>query len=225
MLHIQTIKNKLFLYTKNQGGTQMTQIGEKIKNARNEKGLTQQEVADKLHISRTTISSWENARTLPDINYLILLSEIYELSLDELIKGDQHIMKKIKEDTNVENSNKKIIGALLIWGLVYASFFLITKLFNIPQLTDPFINGLFFLIATGIGLFFLIKNKERLLSRIQVTHITKVLILILVAVIVYSISSFMNQLIMIDWQQKTIKVLATFVVAVIGTFLFRTPKK
>ena len=225
MLHLQTMKTDNFSYTEIEGGPRMSTIGDKLKKARNEKNLTQQEVAEKLHISRTTISSWENARTLPDINYLILLSEIYELSLDELIKGDQHMMNKIKEDTDVVKSNKKLIGIVILWSLFYAGIFLLTKLIGTPKLTDPFINSLFFLIAIGIGVFYLLKNRTHLFNKISTQLITKIIVITLVGIIVYSISTFLNQLINTEWQQKVIKVLATFIIAISGFQLFKQDKK
>lgn len=59
--------------------------------------MTQEEVAEKIHVSRQTISNWENGRNLPDINSLILISEIYAISLDELMKGDPKMVKKLDE--------------------------------------------------------------------------------------------------------------------------------
>ena len=56
-----------------------------LKQKRNELQLTQEEVAEKIHVSRQTISNWENGRNLPDLSSLILISDIYAVSLDELI--------------------------------------------------------------------------------------------------------------------------------------------
>lgn len=73
-------------------------IGEQLKKFRAQNELTQEDVANKLHVSRATISSWETGRTFPDIEKLIYLSELYEVSLDELVKGDPVIMENIKKD-------------------------------------------------------------------------------------------------------------------------------
>ena len=64
-------------------------IEDKIKNARIQKGYTQEQVAENLLVSRQTISNWENGKSLPDIISIIRMSELYELSLDELMKGDK----------------------------------------------------------------------------------------------------------------------------------------
>ena len=84
-------------------------IGEKLRDARNQKGLTQEEVADEIHVSRQTISNWENNRSYPDIISVILLSDLYQMSLDVLLKGDKDMIEHLNESTNIVNSNKKLI--------------------------------------------------------------------------------------------------------------------
>lgn len=64
------------------------QLGAQLKSARQKLGVTQEIVAVELHVSRQTISSWENERSYPDIASLIALSDYYQLSLDELLKED-----------------------------------------------------------------------------------------------------------------------------------------
>ena len=69
-------------------------IANQLKTFRSSKQISQDELADIIHVSRQTISSWENNRSYPDIHSLILLSEFYEVSLDELVKGDITMMKE-----------------------------------------------------------------------------------------------------------------------------------
>lgn len=76
-------------------------IGDILKERRKELNLTQQQVADNLHISRQTISNWENEKSFPDIFMLIELSLLFDLSLDYMIKGDKKLMKKIKDDATL----------------------------------------------------------------------------------------------------------------------------
>lgn len=59
-------------------------IADKIKNARIQKEYTQEQAAENLFVSRQTISNWENGKSLPDILSIIRMSELYELSIDEL---------------------------------------------------------------------------------------------------------------------------------------------
>lgn len=84
-------------------------IGEKIKNAREEHKLTQTQVAENLMVSRQTISSWENGKSLPDILSVIRMSELYQISLDELLKGDKAMMEKIEKDAEIRKTVTKIV--------------------------------------------------------------------------------------------------------------------
>ena len=65
------------------------EIGSRLKNARSEHGLTQEQVAEELGVSRQSISNWENNRSYPDIVSVIKLSDLYSISLDELLKEDK----------------------------------------------------------------------------------------------------------------------------------------
>ena len=70
------------------------ELGKQIKKYRNEKELSQTALAERVFVSRQTISNWENDKSYPDIKSLVLLSEIFEISLDQLIKGDVEIMRE-----------------------------------------------------------------------------------------------------------------------------------
>lgn len=58
------------------------EISERLKQARITRGMTQKQVAERVMVSRVTLSHWENGKTLPDIASLISLSDIYQISLD-----------------------------------------------------------------------------------------------------------------------------------------------
>lgn len=90
------------------------EIGKKLKNARMEAGLTQEKAAEEIEVSRQTISNWENEKSYPDIISVIALSDLYSVSLDELLKGDQKMAEHLEESTNVVKSNKKLTGAILL---------------------------------------------------------------------------------------------------------------
>ena len=90
------------------------EIGKKLKNARIEAGLTQEKAAEKIDVSRQTISNWENEKSYPDIISVIALSDLYSVSLDELLKGDQKMAEYLEESTNIVKSNKKLTGAILL---------------------------------------------------------------------------------------------------------------
>lgn len=70
------------------------ELGKQIKKYRSELGLSQETLADRIYVSRQTISNWENDKNYPDINSLLRLSEVFQVSIDNLIKGDVEKMKE-----------------------------------------------------------------------------------------------------------------------------------
>lgn len=95
-------------------------ISQRIKNCRIERQLIQEEVAEKLFVSRQTISNWETGKTSPDIESLISLSNLYEISLDQLIKEDPKFQKRIKIKSHYDSF---IMGFGAI--LVFIGFFIL----------------------------------------------------------------------------------------------------
>lgn len=89
------------------------EIGKQLKEARMKSHLTQEMVSEKLNVSRQTISNWENEKSYPDIINIIELSNLYSVSLDELIKGDERMIEHLEESTNIVRSSKQLIGAIL----------------------------------------------------------------------------------------------------------------
>ena len=90
------------------------EIGKKLKEERLNKDLTQEVIAEKLNVSRQTISNWENEKTYPDIISVIELSNLYSISLDDLLKGDDEMMEHLQESTNVVKSNQKLLRAIIL---------------------------------------------------------------------------------------------------------------
>jgi len=104
--------------------------------------LSQEELAEKVYVTRQTISNWENNKNYPDIHSLLLLSSLFNISLDQLIKGDINIMKEEINKTELKKFNRYgtiftlllillIISAVpliaflsyygwIIWGLLFA---------------------------------------------------------------------------------------------------------
>jgi len=90
------------------------EIKEKIKHYRKEKKWTQKELSEQLNVSDKTISSWETGRTYPDLDSLIELADLFEISLDELIIGDKKMIKTLDEKIKRGNYVLPIATASLI---------------------------------------------------------------------------------------------------------------
>lgn len=77
------------------------EIGNQIKKYRIEKNLSQDELAQQIYVSRQTISNWETGKNYPDVKSLLLLSTLFHVTLDILIKGD---LQEMKEKVNYEKT-------------------------------------------------------------------------------------------------------------------------
>ena len=102
------------------------EIEKKLKDIREKAGLTQEQLAEAIMVSRQTISNWENGKSLPDIISIIKLSELYKISVDELLKGDLKMQEKIKKDVNIAETNKKVILVTTIITLISLAIYLVS---------------------------------------------------------------------------------------------------
>lgn len=100
------------------------EISERLKQARTVSGMTQEQVAQNIMVSRVTLSHWENGKTLPDIASLISLSDLYQISLDELLKGDPKMTEKVKKDAKDLKSNKRLILITAIFCIVVMAVYI-----------------------------------------------------------------------------------------------------
>lgn len=102
--------------------------------------LSQEELAERVYVTRQTISNWETGKSYPDIHSLLLLSTLFNISLDQLIKGDLEIMK--------EEVSKKEIREFNFYGGIF-SILLIGTTVTVAPLA-------YFLGIYGIGITFVL---------------------------------------------------------------------
>ena len=121
-----------------QGGEEM-ELGKQIKKHRQEVQLSQEELAERVYVSRQTISNWENDKSYPDVNSLVLLSETFQISLDNLIKGDIEVMKDVIQKEEIEKMNR--------YGKIYTIMLIATAVSAVPLFM---LLGVWALIPWGI---------------------------------------------------------------------------
>ena len=100
------------------------ELGKQIKMHRQELHLSQEELSNRIYVSRQTVSNWENDKSYPDVNSLVLLSEIFQISLDNLIKGDIEVMKDVIQKEEIEKMNR--------YGKTYAIMLIATAVSAVP---------------------------------------------------------------------------------------------
>jgi len=93
-------------------------ISEEIKKQRLKHNWTQEQLAEILNVSRSTISSWEVGRNYPDLETIVAISDLFEVSLDDLLRGDKKMLGQITDDTKVRKSQTKKIYFLLLGVII-----------------------------------------------------------------------------------------------------------
>jgi transcriptional regulator with XRE-family HTH domain len=137
-------------------------IGDKIKNAREENKLTQTQASESLMVSRQTISSWENGKSLPDILSVIRMSDLYQMSLDELLKGDKAMMEKFEKEAEIEKVERKLIKYAFIGIFIWVAILILHLFFDGNQVID-FLYGATPGLLLGLTLlsFILYLDKQK----------------------------------------------------------------
>ena len=98
------------------------ELSKTIKRLRTEKGWSQEILAEKAYVSRQTISNWETEKNYPDVHSLLILSDLFGVSLDELIKGDVETMKNTIHNKDASALKRAqwcgVIGLFLLMAVV-----------------------------------------------------------------------------------------------------------
>lgn len=128
-------------------------IGSKIKTLRLSKSMTQEQLAKALHVSAQAVSKWENGKSYPDIHSLLLLSALFDVSLDQLIKGDLETMKQEVNAADVKAMNRD--------GIIYAILLAATIILPAPLLKWFGLYGLIpALLIWGAAMYFALRLER-----------------------------------------------------------------
>ena len=128
-------------------------IGSKIKTLRLSKSMTQEQLAKALHVSAQAVSKWENGKSYPDIHSLLLLSALFDVSLDQLIKGDLETMKQEVNAADVRAMNRD--------GIIYAILLAATIILPAPLLKWFGLYGLIpELLIWGAAMYFALRLER-----------------------------------------------------------------
>lgn len=137
----------------NQKGGAHLELHSQIKKYRTEMNLSQEELAEKIYVTRQSISNWENNKNYPDIRSLLLLSSLFNVSLDQLIKGDIKIMKEEINRNELDKFNRD--------GAIFTILLILTAISIVPLTIFLGYYGL--LIAAvlwGISMFYAFRIEK-----------------------------------------------------------------
>ncbi|WP_300123056.1 helix-turn-helix domain-containing protein [uncultured Enterococcus sp.] len=86
------------------------ELANNLKYYREKAGFTQEQVANELRVTRQSISRWENGKSYPDLDNLVLISELYQVSIDHLIKENEELFKKIDQNAQeIQDKKQKLV--------------------------------------------------------------------------------------------------------------------
>lgn len=189
-------------------------LGEKLLKLRKKKGLSQEEVADILHVTRQTVSKWETDQSMPDFDKVVPICNLYEISTEELFHNEVSTSREV-EEVSMENTatyqnynHKKALFTTVAVMLYILSVVVI--IFFSTVLRSPIVGVcvFFIVIAVATGLLIYIemtkpltneKKKEKVLTREDKLYkrITSVLALFVLAI--YLIVSFLTMAWGVTW--------------------------
>ena len=189
-------------------------LGEKLLKLRKKKGLSQEEVADILHVTRQTVSKWETDQSMPDFDKVVPICNLYEISTEELFHNEVSTSREV-EEVSMENTatyqnynHKKALFTTVAVMLYILSVVVI--IFFSTVLRSPIVGVcvFFIVIAVATGLLIYIemtkpltneKKKEKVLTREDRLYkrITSVLALFVLAI--YLIVSFLTMAWGVTW--------------------------
>ena len=180
-------------------------IGEKLYELRKEKHMSQEEVAEKLDVTRQTISKWETNMSTPDFDKIKPLCDLYEITADELLTGEKKEKPEIQETKqNVTQERAKGIAA----GVLFYFIAIVWIMISVPVLfLNPVLSSAIFILLCGIATYKIIytcmvykqekpkeeeKEKNPIIKRINN-------ILDIIFFIIYMIISFKTMAWHITW--------------------------
>lgn len=176
-------------------------LGEKLLELRKEKHLSQEEVADRLNVSRQTVSKWETNVSTPDFDKIVPICELFEISTNELLTGAKDEKENVIIDDNRQKKAKGIGVGVLTYFIAIVWIMITIPVFNINPIVS---TGVFLLIcglATAIIIYTCISYKE---NKKEVSEENKLIkkidgIVSMITLVIYLLISFLTMAWYITW--------------------------
>ena len=200
------------------------EIGKRIKDARQKNNITQESLAEQLGISRQTVSSWETGKSYPDIVSVIKMSDIFNISLDKMLKEDKKLVNNMQEKMDTVKSNKSIVFTILFAIIFFGGIYLIQIFIDIPKVNNLFFNiGVMIVFIVGV-LTYLFSNVyvgKFLNQKTSNKSILKTFIVMLVIVPLFFIFPFIENFTTVGWQVFVARIGIIIILAVICLLIFK----
>lgn len=200
------------------------EISKCIKDARQNNNISQESLAEQLGVSRQTVSSWETGKSYPDIVSVIKMSDIFNISLDKMLKEDKNLVNNIQEKMDTVKSNKSIVFTILFAIIIFGGMHLIQTFVDIPKIDNLYLN-IGVLIAFIIGvLTYLFSNVyvgKFLNQKTSNKSILKTIIVMLVIVSLFFIFPLIEDFTTVSWQVFIARVGIIAIFVFLCMFIFK----
>ena len=173
------------------------EFNEKLQELRKNKGLTQEELAEALYVSRTAVSKWEMGRGYPNIDSLKAIAKLFSVTIDELLSGDELLTIASEDNKQKEKRVRDLVYGLLdfsIISLLFLPFF--------GERTSEGIRAVSLLFLSGVSLY------------LRITYIVFVALMALFGILTLALQNF-NQTF---WVQNKDKI--SLILNIVGALIF-----
>ncbi len=200
------------------------EISKCIKDSRQKNNISQESLAEQLNVSRQTISSWETGKSYPDIVSVIKMSDIFNISLDKMLKEDTKLINNMQEKMDSVNSNQFIVFTMVFALILFGGMYLIHTYIDIPKISDLFSNIIvltIFVVGTVIYLLSNIQVGKFLNQKTSNKTIIKTIIVILVVFGLFFIFPLLEKIITIGWQLFIARITIIAILIIFSFFIFK----
>jgi transcriptional regulator with XRE-family HTH domain len=173
------------------------EFNEKLQELRKNKGLTQEELAEALYVSRTAVSKWEMGRGYPNIDSLKAIAKLFSVTIDELLSGDELLTIASEDNKQKEKRVRDLVYGLLDFSII--------SLFFLPffgERTSEGIRAVSLLFLSGVSLY------------LRITYIVFVALMALFGILTLALQNF-NQTF---WVQNKDKI--SLILNIVGALIF-----
>ena len=137
------------------------EVSKRIREERERKGISQEELARQIFVSRQTVSNWETGKTCPDVQSLLLMSNLFDVSVDSLVRGDVETMSKAIENYELERYKIKM-SMIVSWGLILLGAVMLALLVARGEdLHSPLSLLALLVLAASVAVSFIAERIER----------------------------------------------------------------
>ena len=200
------------------------EISKRIKDARLQKNINQETLAEQLGVTRQTISSWENGKSYPDIVSVIKMSDIFNISLDKMLKEDKNLVNNMQERMDTVKSNKSIVFTILFAIIFFGGIYLIQTFVDIPKIDNLFLNiGVLIIFIVGV-LTYLFSNVyvgKFLNQKTSNKSILKTIIVMFMVISLFFLFPLIEGITTVTWQVFVGRIGIIIMLFVICLFIFK----